>query len=1431
MPRGIRALLLFLALLVGSVARPLMSLAFAVGDERSIRFEHLTERDGLSQGCAYAIHQDQQGFLWIGTQDGLNRFDGYEFRVYYAGGQDSTSLRSGWITDIHEGRNGILWLAASEVLTRFDPATETFRHYRYEPDNPESVGFGPIEAVWEDRHGGLWVGTRGGLSFMPADTPGRFRHFQHDSSDASSLSSDAVLDILEDELGRIWIATDNGLNLARDGASGFFTRYLTAGADAVSSRDRPWSFLLSLARAPGTDDVLWIGAVGGLIRLDVASGTSSHYAPQPSGTERPIFTDLVVDADQPHTLWIGGRGFYRFDTNTQTFHAVENDPTNPRTLPGSIVDAVYSDRSGTVWVSASCAGLSRFNTTASRFSLVRGAAEESLPIQSAGAGAVLDDGTIIAGARTGDGVASLVRIDRNAGVLDSRVLDVGFIRALVPDDDGTIWVAHRGLMHVDRSLNTIHHYRPDSADSTAIGSEIVSSILIDRENRLWVGTHVGLDLLDPQTGKFRHFVPVPSAETALQREKENGVLTLTEARDGSIWLSTRWALHRFDPLTERFQTFPHDPSDPSTVVEWIRWIYERPVEPGVLWLGGTGLDRFDTRTGTVTHFTTRDGLPNNTIYGILGDDAGRLWLSTNRGVSRFEPETGRFTNFGLEHGLQGLEFNEGSAFQAPDGEMFFGGLRGLTAFRPAEITHNPIPPTVVLTDLRLFNEPVGIGGDSPLAQSLDKTSEIRLGHDQNHVAFDFVGLHFQNPEKNTYAYRLDGFDADWIDAGTRREATYASLAPGAYTFYVRAANSDGVWSPDRTVRLIILPPWWQTWWAYALYAILLGIGIMSVHRFQKERVLRRERERSQERELAHAREIERANRELEARNDRLRQSEAQLERQNRQLERQNEQIEEQNRKLRELDELKSRFFANISHEFRTPLTLILGPVNAALRRGSAIRAGELPAMRRSARRLLRLINQLLDLSRLDAGAMKLKRQPVQLDGVMRRMVAAFSSLAERKGVALVYDGPPSPPVAGRLDLDKIEQIVTNLLSNAIKFTPRGGKVRLALREDVHSEGQDGARHAVFLVEDTGLGIAPEHLGRVFDRFYQVDETETRENEGTGIGLALTRDLVELHGGSISVESKPGFGACFTVSLPLPELELDEQADFSGEGAEAEIDLSGDGWTVPSASEEAEDETASPDAARGRVLVVDDNVDMRRYLQRILTAEGYVVDLAEDGAEGVARAIEMTPDLVIADVMMPRMDGFELCKRIRDDERVAAVPVVLLTARATEDDRIAGLEAGADDYLAKPFSPDELMVRLENLIQIRRRLRERFSHSVRLGPEEISVSSADARFIEQVRGVIEAQMSDSQFGVDALAEAVGLSPRQLHRRVKELTGLTTGGYIRMMRLERAEQLFRQQAGQVAEVAYAVGFNDAKYFSRLFRQTYGCTPSEYEATDLT
>jgi signal transduction histidine kinase/ligand-binding sensor domain-containing protein/DNA-binding response OmpR family regulator len=1343
--------------------------------EGRVAFRHLTIADGLSQNAVQAIVQDSRGFMWFGTKDGLNRFDGYQFVVFRHDPFDSTSIADSDISALFEDKAGGLWVGTrGGGLSRFDRARERFDRF---PSGPRR----PVLSIAEGQ-GGLWVGTDGeGLFRLSPD--GTFTRIVHDLGDPNSLSNDRINALVVDKRGELWVATQAGLDRLDGSASGppRFTHYRAGPTLPNGLIDTSITALHEDARGR-----LWIGSTPGVSMLDSARTRITHFYHRYRTFRYGWGFVLDVQVDGAGLVWVATPSeLMRLDPATGAYRYFMHDPLDPQGINSNLPTTIYRDRSDVLWIGTNGYGLNLHDPKANRFGLFRrpGPAPGRRPSRQAGFSVytLFEDAARTIWIDAG----LLYRWNRATGALatfetsNARPDDFGNTRVwgMVEDPPGVLWVGgDRGLFRYEIASGRSRLYRHDPADTSGLKEQVVYDVFRDRDGTLWAVTENYLSrLADPAAGRFVSHLYKDRPTTG-----QWSFPSTVQDADGFLWLGSSDGLARFDPATGAFRHYRRDPARPTSLSHnAIRAILPDPENPRFLWIGtaGGGLNRFDRQTEAFLHITDKDGLPNNVVYGVQADATGKLWLSTNNGLSRFDPETRRFRNFDANDGLQSNEFNSGASFKSPSGELFFGGIYGFNYFRPEEIRDNPHLPPVVITSFRRGNrfETVRDSGTA-LATTISETDTLRLSHRDDVIGFEFAALEYSAPAKNRYAYRLVGFNDEWIESGAVRSATYTNLPPGRYTFEVRGSNNDGVWTESgASLAIFIAPPWWQTWWAYALYALLALSMLYAARQYEMNRLRLKSRLEIEQVEAA---------------------------------------------QLRELDRARSRLFANVSHEFRTPLTLTLGPLDD-LRAGmhgplNPAMADQVELARRNARRVLDLINEILELARVEAGHTAVKARPIDLGEFTAGIARTFVPFAERKAIAFEV-APPPTPVSVWADPGHLDRILSNLLSNAFKFTPQHGSVRLGISAD-----NGTARIAV---RDSGPGIPAGERTRVFDRFHRVESTASNQ-PGTGIGLALAKELVGLHGGSISVESEEGFGSTFVVTLPLDRAHLaDDQVAgdgaYASSGTHRTIQLPAMPGTPAGEAPAAEEDVTT-------VLVVEDNEEVRAYVRQHL-APVYRVLEACDGEAGLEMTRRLLPDLVLSDVMMPGMDGYALCRAIKSDPETDFIPVVLLTARAERDDRLAGLREQADDYLTKPFDVRELTTRIENLIAIRRRLRDRFTTGFPIevpAPNREVADPADAAFLDRVRGAVAAHLAEETFSVEELARTVAHSRGHLHRRLRGLAGESPSDLIRRMRLERAAELLSARAGSVAEVAYSVGFKSVAHFSNAFKERYGVRPSGFK-----
>jgi signal transduction histidine kinase/ligand-binding sensor domain-containing protein/DNA-binding response OmpR family regulator len=1359
---------------------PLLAAAELAAQER-VAFRHLTIADGLSQNAVAAIVQDRRGFMWFGTKDGLNRYDGYQFAVFRHDPFDSTSISDSDITAVFEDSKGELWVGTrGGGVNRFDRASERFTRVSGAPTRD-------ITSIVEDSSGAIWVASESeGLARLTrrGARDVAVERLVHSATDPSSIASNFVMALLVDRRGVLWVGTGSGLDRREPTASGgmTFAHYTVNSPTPLALIDTAVTSLAEDSRGR-----LWIGSLPGVSAFDSSRTSVRHYYHRYRTYRYGWGMAVSLVEDRSGKMWVSTRSeLMRLNASTGEFAYYRYDPQVADGISSNMPSRVFRDRSDVIWVGTNGYGIDIHDPKANRFQSYRRPQNWPSRLSGFSVYTLFEDRT---GAIWVD-AGVLYKWNRTTGELETfetssnRPDDFGNtgVWSIIEDPPGFFWAAtQQGLYHYEVATGKSRQYHYDPADTTGLPEPVAFDVLRDRDGTIWAVTENFLvRLADAARGRFEKF-PLKGRRTA-------GLwifpATIQDS-SGALWIGSDQGLARFDPTTKTLRHYMHDPRVPGSLSHnAIRAILPDPREPNrYLWIGtaGGGLNRLDIDSGTFTHISERDGLPNDVIYGVLADSSDRLWLSTNKGLSRFDPATRQFRNYDANDGLQSNEFNSGAAFKSRSGEMFFGGIYGFNYFRPEAISDNPNIPAVAITGFRRGNRYEHVRDTNTVLRSaITETDTLRLSYRDAVLTFEFAALEYSAPAKNRYAYRMIGFNDDWFESGSVRAATYTNLPPGHYTFQVRASNNDGVWNAQGTsLTILILPPWWRTWWAYGSYGLLALAALYGMRRYEMNRL-----------RLKSRLELERVEAE----------------------------------QLRELDRARSRLFANVSHEFRTPLTLTMGPLDD-LQAGlhgplSPEVAQQVDLARRNAGRVLGLINEILELARAESGRVTLHARPLDIGQFVASVARTFVPLAERKAIAFDVQGPPQQVIV-YADADHLDRVISNLLSNAFKFTPEGGAIRVAVTSD------DSVTRIV--IRDSGPGIPAGDLNRIFDRFHRAKTAGS--HAGTGIGLALAKELVALHGGSIVVESEEGFGSTFTVALRkgkahlLPEQIVDDGVAIAstprvGPPPEFVFPLAA---TNDAPNVGPENLSASDDVTT--VLVVDDNAEVRAYVAQHL-APRYRVLEAVNGAQGVEMARRLLPDLILSDVMMPVMDGYALCRTLKSDPETDFIPIILLTARADAEDKLAGLTERADEYLTKPFDVRELLARIGNIVAMHQRLRERYaSQHLTIRAEPVTAAPADQRFIDQVSAAIEANLGDDSFNVERLATIVGQSRGNLHRKLRELTNESPSDLVRRIRLERAAALLDAESGSVSEIAYAVGFKSVAHFSNAFHELYGVRPSAW------
>jgi len=1398
---------------------------------QNIKFEHLSIEHGLSHTTVRCVFQGSGGFMWFGTEDGLNKFDGYKFTRYRHDAADSTTLSNNEIRYIYEDLSDQLWIAtAGGGINKFDHETERFIHYTYDRNNPASIPSNFTKSMTSFKYDDkeiIWIGTSQGLSKFDPESE-QFILFQHTDKKYpfSSVESTVV-----DSAGKVWIGT------MRDGLHRFdpeIGRFTSFRHDPDSphslGNNRAYSLLMDKS------GILWVGTTGGgLNKFNPEDNRFIRYQNNPKD-RLTLSNDWIASIyeDQSGILWVGTAvgGLNILDRQTEKFTSYIHDPGDPNSISDNTVQCIFEDEGGVLWV-GTWGGINKIDPRKTKFTDIKHHPGDSNSLSGNWIWSICesnDEGkpSLWIGTKT-DG---LNKLDLTNGKIERIIHKPGnpnsipsnYIFTLCNDRSGLLWIGTygNGLIKYDQKSKKYFLYKHEPDNPGSISGNIILRVIEDSFGKLWIGTNArGLNRLDKETDQFSWFL------------QNLTIMDILEDKLGNLWIAGGMLI-KMDRETEQFTYYRHNPNDSSSISSNSTLaIYETTGDgQQVLWVGtnGGGLNRFDSKSEKFKNYTIDDGLPSNVINGILEDNDGNLWLSTHNGFSRFNPRSEIFRNYDVADGLLSNKFNFRVCCKTTDGQMFFGSTKGVNAFYPDRLTDNLHIPEIVITDFQLFNEPVGIkkNNNTPdednyfLEKNISELRDIELSYRESIFSFEFAALDYAAPEKNKYAYKMEGVDPEWVftDA-SRRFATYTNLDPGEYIFRVRGSNNDGIWNEEGTsINIVITPPWWRTNLAYAFYLLLFGSVVFATWRAQLRRIRVK-----QQLKMEH----------FEA------------------------------EKLREVDQLKSHFFANISHEFRTPLTLIKGPVKQIFDGEFAGNLKEQCKMiLRNSDRLLELINQLLDLSKFEAGEIKLQVAETDIIHYLKGMVLTFLPLAESKKVTLKFTSSENV-LTGYIDRDKLEKIATNLLSNAFKFTPEYGKIEIKIcrgmachaqinnvipaKAGIHKKNwiphqvrdDNGEKKSQLpitnsdfveiKITNTGPGISSDQLDKIFDRFYQAGSTYKKDSEGTGIGLALTKELVELCHGEIAVSSIPNKTTTFIVTLPITkecfkENEVVERMETADRRPQTEkpiklIDNPPDSGLL---SPVFENQSPASSLRSPLVLVVEDNPDVTEYISSFMKNDFRLIT-TENGKEGLKKTLDKYPDLIISDIMMPEMDGFEFCQKVKSDERISHIPIILLTAKADLDSKIEGLEFGADDYVTKPFESRELQIRAKNLIEQRRKLRDKFSSLIDLKPEDISASSMDEQLLQRLLAIFEDHIEEPDFNLEHLSHEIGMSRTHLNRKIQAMTNLSTSDFIRTLRLQRAARLLRGASGTVSEIAYKVGFNNLSYFSKAFRKHFGKLPSDF------
>ncbi len=1314
--------------------------------QNQISFRQLSVKEGLSQNSAISMVQDSTGYLWIATQDGLNKYDGRKFTVYPFKFLDVTKTNYSNLGKVYQDKQGGLWaIPIDKKLYKFNPQKNNFEIFQ---------SFEDVSAIFQDVNLNYWVGTY---------SNGLYKYDPKIGRPIKVLSrketNGPIYNISEMSRGNIAIATsglliefsNNTQNFSFVNFSDYFDeainenfsdvaidkqgrQWISTFGDGLYYRDAPEKVLHRISNLTFTDPLpsnlniidihldkkgrLWLATYGrGLYLLDFDQNKISHFRADKNNPRAVHYNDILcIYEDNSGTLWFGtdGGGISFFDEYLEKFNSLTNYQT-PEGINIDVVRSITTDNKGAVWIGTSGKGLTQYEPENNSW--------QTFTVGLAG----------------------------KNGISSNRIMSL-----FIDDDDLWIGTQEDGLILRNENGDFSQF---NTTSKIPLSANTVWDIFKDSKNNIWLGTREqGLIQFDKKRGEIKKFILSQEDENSLP---SNNVRVITEDQKGNLWIGTEEnGIAQFNLLQDSFKRYYQNPNSNVLNSNSIKSLYAAP--NGVLWIGtnGGGLNAFNTFEENFYQFTTNDGLSNNVIYAILPDKNGNFWLSSNKGITKFTPNSDLslqpiVMNYSNYDGLA-TEFNTGAYHIDQEGTLYFGGLDGFYWFRPEDIRENQIIPKTSITDFGVLGE------------SMPLVSGIKLDYDQNTLSFSFSSLQYSLPEKNEYQYKLVNHDKDWVYSNNNNAARYAQLSPNDYIFQVKSSNYDGVWNEEPTsFSFTIAQPWYWTVLAKIIYGLLFLGLVYAIVRYFKWRW------RMQL-------------------NLRLK--------------------EDETNKLQELNTLKSKLYTDISHEFRTPLTLISGPIESKLGEAELSNADltNFSMIRRNTNRMLTLVDQLLDLAKVDDGKLKLKLIQGNLGLFLRNISASFEYQAESKKISYATDIGTMDEIW--YDEDVIEKIAMNLLSNAMKYCPENGSC--------YFNAHVIDKKVSIVVGNTVKDLVDVPLENLFSRFYQQDEFSS----GAGVGLSLVKELVKLYGGDIDVEYSGDNEIVFRVSLPVDieysaakKISITQEEDTDLGVADTEK-----GQPIVNKSDVPLKNTELP-----IILVVEDNEDVRQFIANELGKKNQVYTAA-NGLQGIEKAVELVPDVIISDVRMPICDGIELCNTLKNDERTSHIPIILLTAHIGEENELEGLKSGADDFITKPFKMRILGKRVENLIKTRKSLRNLYSQEIVLQAKDIAITPIDEIFLNRLQKTLDDNLSDPQCNAVFFCKELGMSRMQLHRKLLAFTGLSTMAFLRSQRLKQAVHILQTSDASINEIAYEVGFNTPSYFIKCFKEVYKKTPSEYLQT---
>lgn len=1319
-------------------------------------FKKINQSSGLSNGRITSMAKEKNGFVWIGTNNGLNRYDGLGFKIY---NKRNSTIGSNDISDILIDSKNRIWITTlGGGLNYYNPLNDTFQVFKNNPNNSKSLMSNNVSTLIEDSKGLIWLGTEKGLCcFNPISR--QFVSYTNQFNNNQTKKSNSITSIYEDKNKDLWIGTfGNGLFLFDRTQKKF---------NQIKSEEIQVSDFINVISALNPDKIL-IGTSGsGLLVYDLATQKFSDYLKKNLSLKQEINIVRAVKIDSKNNLWIGtdGNGLFEVEYPNAKNPVIHNYLYNSQletSLSGNAIYDIMDDADSNIWIGTAWNGISvldKKNRSELLFSDIAGL--NPSPVLSI----YKKDKTLYLGL-DGEGLTVFNTQTNKVKYYNEKhhnsTIKGNYIQKITATKDGTLWLGtfKNGLVKFNENTNQFTQYKHRFENKSSISYDDVRDIIEDKNNRLWIATWGGgLNYFDPKTEKF-----ISYRESTTNNETINSDNLIDMVADGEkIWIATfGGGLNLLDTQKGIFRYFKYKDSDPTTVSNNNIFSLCKDSK-GYLWIGtaGGGINRMNLKTQQIERFEKNDNIKYQTVTGIIEDDNGTIWFSTKQGIINYSYATKTFNNLPKI----ASEFHINSIFKDEKGWVYFGGIDGVVKLNPKTIEVNSKPPKVKLTNFKLFNKEVAIEKNGILTQDIAFTNEITLDHYQDVLTFEFSALQFPFSNSCEYAIKMENFDEDWRFIGKDRTATFTNLSPGNYIFKVKSKEIGGQWGNDYvSVKIHILRPYWFQWWAFIIYGCVF---VFLFYIFRKYTIAWGRLKTNLEFEkLTHE-------------------------------------------KDKELYTLKQQFFTNISHEIRTPVTLILSSINRLFDNGEMLESKQIKSahtIRKNSNLLLQLVNELLDIRKFEANDVHLKITQGDFVSYCKEIYLSFSEIASDRNIDYTFDSE-KPKIELWFDKNQLEKVLYNLLTNAFKFTKNGGAITVEIETD--------AEAVYLIVKDTGIGMSETYMNQIFNRFYQIKNSETDEKSGFGLGLSIAKEIIELHKGSIQVKSEKNKGSIFEVRL------LKSNAHFYDNEIEKTAFVDNQGLET---IQHLKQKIVKKEVKKETILIVEDNTEIQESLKEILHND-YLILHAFNGEEGLKVAAETFPDLIISDVMMPVMDGIELVKKLKLNTFTSHIPIIILTARTTVKNTMEGFETGADDYIAKPYDEELLKARISNLLNNRKLIREKFINENLLNPRELAISSPDQLFLERLYEILEPRLESNTLKAEVVAKEIGMSHSVMYKKIKALTGLSYVEFIRDYRLSIAKQLLQDLGYSVSDACYKVGYSDRKYFSKLFKDKFKKNPSEF------